>query len=162
STAASPLYFTALDNLFVGPTTQTDGYAVRWDVPSISTATVDYNAYYTDGKFELGYGTGGATYDTFGDMAIANHDKNGRLLTESPFLDGLIGPDDWHPMQMPRDGRIASFSLASNGAQMLPNVSEGTSGAAFGALAMDCAPPHWGPRMPGDDESNEKYCVPDT
>ncbi len=160
ATSASPLYVTAINNLFVGPMTLADGYSVRWDVPDIATATIDSNAYFPDGKFELGYGTGGMTYGSFAEMSLGTFDHNGHLVTESPFVDGQVGPDDWQTMQPPRSAELQRFTQAGTSSQMLPNVSEGSFGAAMGAIGVDCAPPHYGPRPLGDDESNTKFCQP--
>jgi len=46
------------NNLFIGPTAlDPDGHAVRWDVPSVATAKMDYDGFYPDGQYQFAYGS---------------------------------------------------------------------------------------------------------
>jgi hypothetical protein len=156
STAFEPRYFTVKDNIFEGPATIADGHTVRWDVPSVATATIDENGYAPDGEFELGYGSGGTTYPSFEQMRLAGmFEHHGTLLgTESGIADWTVKVDPMTP---------APPASAVDYAGLLPNVNDGFAGNApdLGALETGCDPPIYGPRPEGIDETNEPIgCIP--
>jgi hypothetical protein len=164
SSADVPLYFTTANNLYVGPTTlDPDGHAVRWDLPSVSTAAMDYDGFYPDGQYEFGYGTGGTTYATFAAMVAGGLFETHATLADSGVLGGTVGTTDWH-MQLP----ITTPLLAPSGTgvdrgTVLAQIDDDMHGTApdLGAIEAGCDAPIYGPRPAGIDETNEPLgCTP--
>ena len=160
STAAAPLDFIVANNLFIGPTAlDPDGHAVRWDVPDVSTATIDYNGYYPDGQYELGYGSG-ITYPNFAALvAGGRYEAHGVLGDASLLSGGLVGTTDWTQLLAPATPQLATGSVAIDHGVMLANIDDGFRGAApdLGALEGGCDAPIYGPRPIGIDETTETF-----
>ena len=156
SSSISPLYFTVKNNLFVGPAAlDPDGHAVRWDLPGIPTATIDYNGYYPDGKFQYGYGASGTTYNTFAQvLAAASFDAHSMLVDTTTFAAGTIGPADWHVLVPPLDPSLGASSMAIDRAEVLPNINTGVA-PDLGALERGCDAPVYGVRRAFVDEATE-------
>ncbi len=152
SSAYEPFEFTALNNTFAGPASIADNHTVRWDVPSVATAHIDYNGYAPDGMFELGYGSGGTTYSAFAAVQAGGlYEQHGILLdTPSPIT-------DWTQRLDPMTPTLASGSPAIDRGVVLPNIDDGFTGSApdLGAIEYGCNPPIYGPRPMGIDETNE-------
>ena len=157
STADAPLWFTVEDNLFVGPDVlDPDGHAVRWDVPSVSTATLDWNGFYPDGQYEYGYGSGGTTYPSFAALvASGTFEQHSTLVTSATFDGGAVGPADWTVTLPPSTPLLAAASPARGAATPIANVDSAGATADLGAIPYGCAAPTYGVRPPGIDESNE-------
>jgi MYXO-CTERM domain-containing protein len=166
STSISPLWFVVENNLFVGPSMlDPDMHAVRWDVPDVTTATLDYNGFFPDGQYEYGYDktTTGVTYTTFA-AAVAGGlwDTHSVLVPASVFAGGLLAPTAWQPSVSPTVPTLAAGSPAIDHGTLLPNVDDGFQGAGpdLGAIEAGCAPPTYGVRPVGVDETNEPTGCP--
>jgi hypothetical protein len=157
STAIAPLYFTTRNNLYVGPTTLADSHAVAWDVPSVSTASMDYDGFYPDGAYEFGYSPLGTTYPSFAALVAGGMFEGNATLVDSGVLGGMVGPTDWTVTLAPTTPMLAPASAALDRGTVLPNVDDGFTGAApdLGALEAGCDAPIYGPRPVGMDETNE-------
>jgi hypothetical protein len=159
ATDIAPLYFTVENSLLVGPTTlDADHHAVRWDVPGVATGTFDYNGFYPDGQFEYGYGAMGTTYPSFAAMVAAGSvETHSTLLGADALAGNLVGPADFHVQAAPATPQLAVASSAIDKGKLFANVDDGFTGAApdLGAIEAGCAPPTYGPRLVGVDESNE-------
>jgi len=157
----APLYFTVENNLFVGPATlDPDGHAVRWDVPSVSTGTIDYNGFYPDGMFEYAYSPTGTTYANFAAVTVAGgFDAHSQLVGGGALADGSVGTTDPTVQLAPSTPLLAGASPAIDKALVMPNISDiyTGSGPDLGALELGCDPPLYGPRPPGMDESNTSF-----
>ena len=127
STDISPLYFTIENSLLVGPTVlNADNHAVRWDVPGLSTATLDYNGFYPDGMYEYGYSGFGVTYPSFAALVASNtFEIHSTLVNNATLAGGLVGPTDFNPMVMPTNPTLAPGSLAIDKGVVIPNVDDG-------------------------------------
>ena len=155
------------NNLFVAPAMPDNGFTVKWDTPiDYQTGLIDYNGYWPDGQFELGYGPTGVNYASFAELVAGKrYEAHGVLLGASIFASGLMAPTDHHPLVAPADASLASGSAAIDKGTMIPNIDDGFVGAApdLGALERGCLPPTYGPRPAGIDESNEpRGCVTPT
>jgi hypothetical protein len=152
-------YYAVMNNLFVAPAQPTANRVVAWDTPiDYATGTIDYNGYFPDGEFELGYGATGATYASFAAMqAGGRYEKHGVLLGSATFASGLTAPSDHHPKVSPMAAALASGAAAIDKGNVLANVNDGYRGAApdLGALEVGCPAPTYGPRADGVDEANE-------
>ena len=159
STAATPMSVHDREQpVRSGPATIADGSRVRWDVPSVATATIDYNGYFPDGQFEFGYGSGGMTYANFDEMQSA-----GAFERHGTFLASPSGIDDWTVKLDPMTPVLGAGSPAIDHAELMPNIDDGFTGNAadLGALELGCDPPIYGPRPDGMDETNEPTgCIP--
>lgn len=163
STANAPLYFTTNDNLYVGPAALADGHAVRWDVPSVSTATMDYDGFYPDGQYEFGYGTGGTTYAMFAALVAGGMWEGHATLVDANVIGGAVGPSDWTVQLPPTTPTLSAASTAIDRGVVLPQIDDGYTGAApdLGAIEAGCAAPVYGPRPAGMDETTETFgCAP--
>ena len=156
STPAASHNFVIENNLFVA--NPGDGYAVRWDQPVVApTMALDYNGYFPDGKFELGYSNVGLdkTYDSFAAVVAAGRfEAHGLLVGASNFAGGLATPSAFAPLLPPADVALAATSAAIDRARAMPNLNDAHVGAAadIGALEYGCAAPSYGPRPIGVDE----------
>jgi hypothetical protein len=159
STSDIPSWFTVEDNLFVGPAAVGDAHPVRWDTPSVSTATIDHDGIFPDGMMEFGYtSTGGITYPSFAAMVAAGRYETHGVLLDAHALDGdVIGTPDWTMTLAPSTPVLAATSAAIDRGAVFPNVDDDFKGAApdLGAIEAGCAPPIYGVRPPGMDETNE-------
>jgi MYXO-CTERM domain-containing protein len=164
SSNISPLYFTVINNLFLGPSSlDPDLHAVRWDLPGIGTASIDYNGYFPDGQFEYGYGGTGMTYPSFAAaMAAGGFDAHSLLVSATTLASSALGPADPSVMLAPMNPTLAAGSPAIDRAVPLANLDDGFQGAApdLGALEAGCDPPSYGVRAIGIDESNEVVVCP--
>lgn len=149
------------NNLFVA--NPSDGYAVRWDTPSVDPTTIlDYDGYYPDGKFEFGYSNVGndKTYSNFAAVqATGVLEPHGLLVGQSNFASGRATPAQYQPLLPPPDVTLASNSLAIDKGTVLTGITDGFKGAApdLGAYELGCPVPSYGPRAQGTDESNTSY-----
>jgi hypothetical protein len=149
------------NNLFIA--NPSDGYSVRWDTPEIDpTDKLDYDGYYPDGTFELGYSNTGP-YMTYSSFAAAQasgiFEAHGLLVGASNFASGLSTPATYQSLLPPPDVSLASDSLAIDKGETFANLDDGFTGAApdLGAIEFGCAPPSYGPRAPGTDETNTSF-----
>jgi hypothetical protein len=159
SAAEAPLHFIVANNLFIGPATVADDHPVRWDVPGVTTGSIDYNGYYPDGQFELGYGASGITYPTFNALAAGGRwEMHGVLVGASTLMNNLVGPADDSVTLAPTTPTLADGSTAIDRGMPLPGIADDFLGTApdLGALEAGCDAPIYGPRPSGVDESNEK------
>ncbi len=155
SSSVSPLYFTVKNNLFLGPAMlDPDGNAVSWDLPGIPTASIDYNGYFPDGKFQYGYGAMGATLASFAAvLAAGKFDARSVLLDSSTLAAGTIGPADWRVKVSPIDPSLGASSLALDRAEVMPGINGGAPD--LGALERGCDAPTYGVRAAGIDEATD-------
>jgi len=153
--------FLFANNLFLA--NPSDGYSVRWDTPVVDPSVVlDYDGYYPDGKFELGYSHQGTnqTYASFADAQAAGFfEAHGLLVGASNFASGLQTPSQYQTLISPPDVTLAADSLAIDKGTVLPGITDGYKGAApdLGAYELGCPVPSYGPRPQGVDESNTSY-----
>lgn len=160
SSADTPYLFTISNSLFIGPSTIGDGYTVRYDVPSVSTAATDYNGYFPDGKFEFGYsaGAGGVTYNTLADViAGGKFEAHSLVVGNGVFESGVVGPATYTTAVTPLIPTLAAASAALDRGSPIPNIDDNFTGAApdLGAIESGCDVPIYGPRPVGIDETNE-------
>ncbi|CAN5901934.1 hypothetical protein BH11MYX3_BH11MYX3_01780 [soil metagenome] len=154
SSSVSPLYFTVRNNVFLGPATLLDGQAVSWDLPGIPTASIDYNGYFPDGKFQYGYGAMGTTLDSLAAVVAAGKlDTHSVLVDASTLAAGAIGPADWRVKVAPIDPTLGGGSMAIDRAEMMPGINRGVPD--LGALESGCDAPSYGVRAAGIDEATE-------
>ncbi len=151
--------FLFANNLFIA--NPSDGYAVRWDTPELD-AVLDYDGYYPDGMFELGYSkqNGFMTYPSFSAAQGAGFfEAHGLLVEQSNFASGLQTPAQYQPLLPPPDVTLDSNSLAIDKGTVLTGITDGFQGAApdLGAYEFGCPAPSYGPRAQGVDESNTSY-----
>jgi len=159
STSAAPLDFIVENNLFIGPSVVADGHPVRWDVPDVATAMIDYNGYYPDGQYEFGYGSG-ITYPSFAAVVAGGRYEAHGVLGDSDLLaGGLVGTTDGTQLLAPVTPQLGASSLAIDRGVVLANLDDGFLGAGpdLGALEAGCDPPIYGPRPVGIDETNETF-----
>lgn len=160
SSSVSPLQFTVANSLFIGPSTISDGFTVRYDVPSVSTAATDYNGYFPDGQFQYGYnaGAGGITYASLA-AAIAGgkFEQNSLLVGASVLESGTVGPTTHTTAVTPFVPTLGAASPAIDRGFALPNIDDDFHGSApdLGAIESGCDVPIYGPRPVGIDETNE-------
>jgi hypothetical protein len=158
SSANEPLYFTTANNLFVGPSVlDPDNHVVRWDLPSVATAKMDYDGFYPDGQLEFGYGAAGTTYANFAAMVAGGVYEAHGTLASGTVLGGLVGPPDWTVTQTAATPMLAAGGGAVDRGTVLAQIDDDMQGAApdLGALEAGCDPPIYGPRPVGIDETNE-------
>jgi hypothetical protein len=160
SSGDTPYQFTVENNLFIGPPTIADNFTIRFDVPSVSTATIDYNGYFPDGQFQFGY-SGAAGGVSYGSLAAASaagkFETHGLIVGNSVLAAGTTGPADFAATQQPITPELSPASPAIDRGVVLPNIDDGFKGAApdLGALESGCDVPIYGPRPAGIDETNE-------
>ena len=158
STPDAVHYYSVENNLFVTSAAPTNGVTVAWDTPIDSaTGLIDYNGYFPEGMFELGYGATGATYPSFAAVqAAGKYEKHGVLLGGAIFASGLAATSDHKALVAPANAALASGSGAIDKGVVLPNLNDGFTGAApdLGALELGCPAPIFGVRPAGTDESN--------
>ncbi|CAN5785688.1 hypothetical protein BH09MYX1_BH09MYX1_45600 [soil metagenome] len=161
STAAVPKSVVFRNNLFVA--NPSDGYSVRWDVPALDpSVSLDFDGYYPDGKFELGYSNVGPS-KTYANFAAAVQsgvfEGKGLLVAASNFASGLVTPTAYTALLAAQDVTLAPSSLAVDKGTAIANVNDGYRGIApdLGALELGCVLPTFGPRPDGVDESTTSY-----
>jgi hypothetical protein len=156
STSETSHYFVLGNNLFIGPSSPLSGRTVEWDGP-IDEGEIDYNGYYPDGIFRWDFPGGYATYSNFAAMQAGGMEVNGVLLDASTFANGLTAPASYTTEMAPQDATLAAGDPALDRAEVLANLNDGFVGAGpdLGALELGCAPPIYGPRPAGIDESNQ-------
>jgi MYXO-CTERM domain-containing protein len=151
--------FLFANNLFVA--NPSDGYAMRWDTPELDVV-LDYDGYYPDGMYELGYSkqNGFMTYPSFAAAQGAGFfEAHGLLVGASNFASGLQTPAQYQPLLPPPDVTLDSDSLAIDQGVVLTGITDGFRGAGpdLGAYELGCPVPSYGPRAQGVDESNTSY-----
>lgn len=167
STPNACLYTWVQNNLFVGPTQPAgamspNGRSVEWDTPIDPTTYLDYDGYWSDGNFELGYDM--PDYTSFAAMVAAGkYEKHGVLLAgASSFANGLVAPADHMALMQPQDVALSSSTPAIDKGLVVPGLSDVYRGAGpdMGALEVGCPEPIYGPRPDGVDETNEPRGCP--
>jgi hypothetical protein len=153
------------NNIFMGPSPAPGGKTVNWDQPlAPATYAVDYDGYFPDGLFHMGYGATGNDYASFSAMAGGGHyEAHGRVLGAPVFASGLMAPATYKTQVTPPDGVLAGGSDAVDHGTTIPNVTDGYQGMApdLGALELGCPSPIYGVRPEGVDETNEPLgCAP--
>ncbi len=147
------------NNLWIGPATPQGGRAVNWDQPvDPATDLLDWNGWYPDGQFHMGYGATGANYASFAALAAGGkYEAHGRVVGSDIFASGLVTPASYKTAVTPFDGKLAPGSDAIDHGTILPNVTDGFAGAApdLGAQETGCPAPIYGVRPEGVDETNE-------
>src|SRR5262249_39579469 len=101
---------------------------------------------------------GGVTYPNFAAlMAGGTWEAHSVLVSAGVLSGGLVGPSDWQPLLMPATPELAGGSTAIARGVVLPNLNDGSKGAApdLGAIGAGCAAPIYGVRPMGTDETNE-------
>ncbi|PYV92596.1 MAG: hypothetical protein DMG05_03975 [Acidobacteria bacterium] len=163
-TSATCHYFVIENNLFVGPSPQSDREV---DVTCNQDHwTLDYDSYNTDGKFSFVLGGVYTTFDNFRNLQTTSPlEHNGQLLTAvcangSVFANCLIPPADSKTFMQPQDVTPGAGSRAIDRALLLPNVNDHFVGAGpdVGAVEVGCAQPIYGPRPEGTDENKVFGC----
>jgi hypothetical protein len=151
-------YFEIKNNLFVGPASLRRGVTVDW-YGLIDHGTFDYNGYWPNAYFCYWLPSAYIKAPNFATLQSYGVETHGTLLSSSIFASGLIGPASHYALMQPQDVTLASASSALDRGALLPNVTDGYTGAApdLGALESACAQPIYGPRPVGTDESNEPF-----
>ena len=151
-------HFALQNNLFVGPAALPTGRVIDWTGP-VDDGVFDYNGYFPDGMFVVNLaGQGGyQRFQNFADMQASGMEAHGVLLAQPVFASGLTPPASYQETLAPQDAALAPDSNAIDRGLVLPNVNDWFTGAApdLGALEAGCAPPVYGPRPEGVDESNQ-------
>ncbi len=145
-----------MNNIFLGPAVQPSGQSVDWVAP-LNRVTFDYNGYYPDGAFFFRPPNASGTAATFaGVFGRFGLEQNGRLLTASTLVNGLLGPASFSNLQTPKDMSLAPLSPALDVAARLPGFNDSYSGAGpdLGAIESGCAVPVFGLRPAAADETN--------
>jgi hypothetical protein len=143
------------NNLFIGPPAAM-GATVMWDAP-MHNIDLNHNGYFPDGT---NYWNHAGTYRHFANLAAlfagGLSEANGRLVNADVFATGINGgadPNQFVPPQLPR---LRPGRNAVDAATPMANINDDAPGAPdLGALEAGCAPPHYGPRPPGSNESNQ-------
>lgn len=144
--------FRLLNNLYVGPDTAEDGKAVAWSAP-IDAGEIDHNGYHPDGEFDF---DDAGTWPDFASMQAGGvFEAHGVLLGAGTFASGLAAPADYTAEVTSVDAELSQSSPAVDAGLALPGLSGRVAGAGpdLGALELGCAPPTYGPRPEGVDES---------
>lgn len=153
------------NNLWIGPATPQAGRTVNWDQP-VDSATdhLDYNGWFPDGQFHMGYGAGSDNYASFASMAAGGvFEAHGRVVGAGMFASGLVAPASYTTKVAADDGMLAAGSDAIDHGVVLPGITDGFTGSApdLGAQERGCAAPIYGVRPEGVDETNETFgCAP--
>jgi MYXO-CTERM domain-containing protein len=153
-TSDSPREFRLENNLFIGPASPEDGRVVDWYAP-MDNPLIDYNGYAPDGQFNWG---ADGKWSSFAAMqAAGTFESHGVLLSGVIFTGGLTAPSNYTVALAPLTPTLASGSGAIDRGTILPNITDGYTGAApdLGALELGCPVPIYGPRPEGVDETNE-------
>jgi MYXO-CTERM domain-containing protein len=156
-TSAASHHFVVQNNLFIGPDAPEAGKTVDWTGP-IDDGTFDHDGYYPDGTFALNYvGAGYQKPASFAAAQALGFEPSGVVVGAQNFASGLVAPADYHAALPAPDVSLAPASLAVDRGVVLPNVNDGFQGKApdLGAIELGCAPPIYGPRPEGIDETNE-------
>jgi hypothetical protein len=149
------------NNIFVGPPASR-GAVVIWDAP-LFNVHFDNDGYFPDG---VNYWKYEGTYRSYPNLAAlfagGMYEANGRQLTGDVFATGINGGsniDQYFPPQLPR---LRPGQNAIDAALPLANINDDSPGGPdLGALESGCAPPHYGPRPAGVNESNQVFgCGP--
>jgi hypothetical protein len=147
------------NNVWVGPTPPPGGRTVNWDQPlDPTTYDVDYDGFFPDGQFHMGFGATGNDYPSFAAMVTAGiYEGHGRVLGTPIFASGLVAPASYKTAVTPTDGTLASGSNAIDHGTVIDNVTDDYQGAApdLGAQETGCGVPIYGIRPVGTDETNE-------
>ena len=156
---------TMTNNLWIGPATPMGGRSVNWDQPvDPATDVLDFDGFYPDGQFHMGFGATGANFASFAAMQAGGvYEGHGRLVDgPSLFESGLVTPPSYTVQMPPPDCVLADGSNAIDQGVVLPNVTDGFVGAApdLGALERGCPSPVFGVRPDGVDEHNETFGCP--
>jgi hypothetical protein len=141
------------NNLFVGPDAPPDGRTVEW-TGLLDGAVFDHNGWHPDGRFDFG---DAGDWQSFAELSAAGVFEASGALVPPLFESGLVAPASYTVTveASDADASLAAESLAVDSAAPLPNVGARFAGAGpdKGALERGCAPPHYGPRPEGEDES---------
>lgn len=144
------------NNLFIGPTYQ-GGSIAEW-FGALTQTTLNYNGYWPDGGFNIGFPSGQVVWPNFNAMATAGQvETNGRLLGRNNFYNGMIGPDTYFVYQQPQNMILLPTSGAIDQGVVIANVNDHFIGVRpdMGALEAGCPVPHYGPRPVAVNETNQ-------
>jgi hypothetical protein len=152
-------HFVIENNLFVSAPSA-DGRTMDWTSP-IDDGTFDYDGYYPDGIFD--YDFAGSGYQKVTSFATARStqpvfEPHGLVLTTPIFASGLVAPASYETVLSPPDVALADGSNALDHGVVLPGIDDDYMGQApdLGAVEHGCAPPIYGVRAPGVNETNIK------
>jgi hypothetical protein len=163
-TDAASHHFAIENNLFVGPSMLSGTKAVDWLGP-IDDGLFDYDGYFPDGVYRFNVPPGGlVSYASFAAMQAGGlFESHGVFLTQPVFASSLSAPSSYTVTLPAQDVTLDGSSNAVDAGVVLPNVTDGYTGAApdLGAFERGCPLPIYGPRPAGIDESNEPLgCAP--
>lgn len=149
-------HFAVENNLFIGPTNQIEDMTVDW-YSKIDDGIFDYNGYWPDMYYAFNYANHRLKVWGFAELQKNGLETHGVLLNPQTLANGMTGPDTYLNLLKPVDFTLAPHSLALDRGLVLPNVNDGYVGSApdLGALELGCAPPIYGPRPDGMDETNQ-------
>jgi hypothetical protein len=163
NTSAGSHHFSVENNLFVGPATLAGDKTVDWLGP-IDDGRFDYDGYFPDGVFRFNLPPAGlVSYATFAAMQAGGLETHGVLMVPPIFASGLAAPVSYTVTLPPQDVTLDVAANAIDRGVVLPNVTDGFTGAApdLGALERGCPAPVFGVRPLGIDDTNEPLgCAP--
>lgn len=157
-TTATTHHFVLANNLFVGPDAPDQDKTVDW-TGGIDDGLLDDDGYYPDGVFAFNLVSAGGyqKLPNFAAVQAAGLETHGVLVEKTVFASGLAAPPSYTTKMPPPDASLSPGSVAVDHGVRLANVNDGYVGAApdLGAIEVGCAPPAYGVRAEGVDESNE-------
>jgi len=154
-TSATSHHFLIENNLFYGPSPP--GSRVADWTGGIDDGTFDHDGWFPDGTFDFG---AAGRWSSFAAMRAAGVlEAHGLLLAPPTFASGLEPPSSYRVTMAPQDVTLASGSTAVDRGVIIPNVTDGFTGARpdLGALELGCPLPLFGVRPDGFDETNEPF-----
>ena len=156
-TSATSHHFLLGNNIIHGPSSVPAGERVAdWSSP-IDDGTIDHDGWFPDGKFDF---DAAGVWSSFAAMRAAGvFESHGLLLMPGTFASGLTAPSSYQVTMAPQDVGLASGSPAIDAGAVIPNVTDGFTGAApdLGAWEVGCPTPLYGVRPEGIDETNEPF-----
>ncbi len=156
-TSATSHHFVLENNVIHGPQSVPAGERVAdWSSP-IDDGTMDHDAWFPDGKFDF---DAAGVWSSFAAMRGSGvFESHGVLLAPGTFASGLTAPPSYTVTMAPQDVSLASGSSAIDAGAIIPNVTDGFTGAApdVGAWELGCPTPLYGVRPEGIDETNEPF-----
>jgi hypothetical protein len=115
-------------------------------------ARIDGNGWWPDGAFVF-Y----ATWANLADLAAnSGYEAHGRIVEQQPFLSPIVPGLDYTTFMPPPNPVLAPGSVAVDGGQVIPGVTDGYAGVApdLGAWERGTALPVYGPRPAPDGDGD--------
>lgn len=156
-TSSTSHHFVIENNIIHGPDSAPAGARVAdWSSP-IDAGTIDHDGWFPDGKFDF---DAVGVWSSFAAMHAAGVlESHGVLLAPGTFASGLTAPPSYTVTMAPQDVTLAGGSPAIDAGAVIPNLTDGFTGAApdLGAWELGCPTPLYGVRPEGIDETNEPF-----